>query len=103
MNNTRYTAEQAAALIAKQQEFRYQIGQDCWMVKPGYGHQLYRCFVQARIVEETSKGVKVIYRVKLEGKPTEVEVEEVQLFDVATRCNDALCFLSSILHNQHNP
>ena len=69
------------------------------MVKPGYGYQLYRCFVQARIVEETTRGVKAIYRVKLEDKPTEVEVEEAHLFDVATRGNDALCFLQSLLRN----
>ena len=80
------------------QNFKYQIGQDCWMVKPGYEPQLFRCFVQARITEETAKGIKAIYRVKLESKQTEIEVEEAHLFDVATRCNDALCFLHSILH-----
>ena len=69
------------------------------MVKPGYGNQLFRCFVQSRIIEETPKGIKTIYRVKLDGKPTEVEVEEAHLFDVSTRCHDALCFLHSLLHN----
>ena len=80
--------------------FKYKIGQDCWMVKPGYGYKLYRCFVNARISEETENGTKMMYRVKLEGKPTEVDVEELHLFDVATRCHDALCFLQSILHSQ---
>lgn len=69
------------------------------MVKPGYGYNLYRCFVQARIVEETSKGVKIMYRVKFDGRPTEVDCEERELFDVQTRCHDALCALSMLLSN----
>ena len=82
------------------QNFKYQIGQDCWMVNPGYGHFLYRCFVQARILEETDKGVKAMYRVKLEDSPREVECEERELFDVATRCNDALCSISMLLRDK---
>lgn len=79
--------------------FKYNIGQDCWMVQPGYGFALYRCFIKARIIEENEKGTIVLYRVKLEGMPTETECKESELFDVATRCNDALCAMSNFLHN----
>lgn len=80
------------------QKFKYEIGTDCWMVEPGYGKQLFRCHILARIQEETSDGIKTLYRVKLEGRPTETTVQESYLFDVATRCHDALCFLFSILY-----
>jgi len=80
--------------------FKYQIGQDCWMVKQSYGYCLYRCNIISRISEETESGIKHLYRVKLEGMPNEVEADEQHLFDVATRCNDALCFLQSVLKNR---
>ena len=84
-------------------KFKYEIGTDCWLVEPGYGHQLFRCHVLARIQEETSEGISVLYRVKLEGRSTETPVPEAHLFDVATRCHDALCFFYSILKNDRPP
>ena len=79
---------------------RYKIGQDCWMVKKGYGVQLYRCFVVARVEEETSSGKNQYYRVKLEYNQAETECNEDELFDVETRCHDALCKLSEVLHTK---
>ncbi len=79
---------------------RYKIGQDCWMVKKGYGVQLYRCRIFARIEEETSTGKQQYYRVKLEYNSAETECNEAELFDVDTRCHDALCRLSEILQTK---
>jgi len=79
---------------------KYKIGQDCWMVKKGYGVQLYRCFITARIEEETSTGKQQYYRVKLEYNQAITECNEDELFDEATRSLDALCRLSEILQTK---
>ena len=83
-------------------DFRYAIGTDCWMVKKGYGFQLYRCFIAARILEEESLIVKKIYRVRLEGTPTLVEACEEEIFDTLTGCNDALSAYSDLLQKQNS-
>lgn len=81
-------------------EFRYKVGQDCWMVDGNYGYGLYRVFIHSRIIEETRLGTHISYRVKIEGSGNETTCLQKNLFDVATRCHDALCALSHVLEKK---
>ena len=84
-----------------EKEFLYKIGQDCWMVQPGYGKELYRVFVKHRIIDENEKGITKRYRVEEHNSNAAfIECEEKHLFDVTTRCNDALCVLYNRLSNK---
>lgn len=73
---------------------RHEIGADCWLVLKGYGHQLYRVRVLAKITQETEDGISLLYRVKLSGGET--ECPEASVFST-TQAHEALCLLEVIL------
>lgn len=78
-------------------DFRYAVGTDCWVVGRGSsGPILSRGHIVSRILEECDQNVKS-YRVKLDDDHSLISAYEHEVFDVATRCNDALCRLSSLL------
>ena len=78
-------------------DFRYAVGTDCWVVARGSsGPMLSRGHVASRILEECDQNVKS-YRVKLDDDHSLISAYEHELFDVATRCNDALCKLNGLL------
>ncbi len=78
-------------------DFKYAVGTDCWILrKESTGPILLRGWISSRILEECDQNVKS-YRVKLEDDHYIIPAYEHEVFDVATRCNDALCKLSSLL------
>jgi len=79
------------------QDFKYQIGTDCWIIIPEYGHVLYRGNIAARIKEETGSGIKLMYRVTFHDRTITHDVDECFVFDVLTRSHDAICRLHEIL------
>lgn len=79
------------------QDFKYQIGTDCWIIEPGYGYGLYRSNIVARIKEETDSEIKLKYRVKFKDEQLLHDVEERFVFDVATRSHEAVCAVQEML------
>jgi len=76
--------------------FLYDIGQQCWYIESGYGKMLYQGTVLARLTEETSEGVRTLYRVGLKTNMNIVECVEECVFG-NDQAYDALCKLESIL------
>lgn len=83
--------------ITSNTDFMYEVGQDVWVVSPGYGRGVYRGFIRSRIVRETSSKKEVSYTVELNdtgGVPPEFKENEV--FDM-TRTHNAMCAVIKFL------